>query len=222
MVEFKYINHSCFILATDKDAIIFDPYLDGNPRGIKPSDIKVSHVLVTHNHGDHLGSAYEIAKNNKATFISTAEVAHAAAEAGVNAYPMHIGGVLPFPFGKVRVTQAFHGSGIAGGHACGFVVDFYGTTVYFAGDTGIFGDMSLLGQLEKLDYAILPIGNTFTMGPEDARLAVKLLGVKKVIPVHYNTWPKIAQDPKKFKAAVEKDGVAQVFIVAPGESLTLA
>ena len=102
------------------------------------------------------------------------------------------------------------------------IVDFYGTTVYFAGDTGIFGDMSLLGQLEKLDYAILPIGNTFTMGPEDARLAVKLLGVKKVIPVHYNTWPKIAQDPKKFKAAVEKDGVAQVFIVAPGESLTLA
>ena len=221
MVQFKYIHHSCFMLTTEKDAIIFDPYLDGNPTGVKAEDIKVSHVLVTHNHGDHLGSAYAIAKNNNATFISTAEVANAAAQAGVKAFPMHLGGILPFPFGKVRVTPAFHGSGIAGGHACGFIVDFYGTTVYFAGDTCIFGDMSLLAKLEKIDYAVLPIGNTFTMGPEDARLAVQLLGVKKVIPVHYNTWPKIAQDPQAFKAAVEKDGVAKVFVVAPGESLTL-
>ena len=221
MVTFKYIHHACFILENGQDAIIFDPFLDGNPGNIKPQDIKVSHVFVSHNHGDHLGSAYEIAKNNNATFVSTAEVSGAATAAGVKAISMHLGGTKKLPFGKIRITPAFHGSGIAGGHACGFIVDFYGSHIYFAGDTCVFGDMALLPKLEKIDYAILPIGDNFTMGPEDAKMAVELLGVKKVIPVHYNTWPIIAQDPQKFKKAVEDAGLAQVFVVAPGESLEL-
>lgn len=221
MVTFKFIHHSCFILEDGTDAIIFDPYLDDNPTGVKAGDIHVSHVLVTHNHGDHLGSGYEIAKNNNATFIATAEVAGAAAARGCKTHSMHIGGTHPFPFGKVRVTPAFHGSGIAGGHACGFIVDFHGVTVYFAGDTGVFSDMSLLSKLEHIDYAILPIGDNFTMGPKDAELAVELLSVKKIIPVHYNTWPLIAQDPYKFKKEVEAKGKAQVFVVEPGKSLEL-
>ena len=221
MVAFKYIHHSCFLLEADDDAIIFDPFFDGNPTGAKPEDIKVSHVLVSHNHGDHIGAAHSIAKSNKATLISTAEISNAAIAAGVNAHAMHIGGTHRFPFGQVRLTPAFHGSGIPGGLACGFIVNFYGITIYYAGDTGIFGDMQLLGQLEKIDYALLPIGDNYTMGPKDARLAVKLLGAKKVIPLHYNTWPVIAQDPEAFKAAVEEDGQAQVFVVEPGESLEL-
>ncbi len=221
MVTFKFIHHACFMLENDNDAIIFDPFLDGNPTGVKAADIHVSHVLVTHNHGDHLGAAYEIAKDNNAIFISTAEVAGAAAAAGCKTHAMHLGGTHPFSFGKVRITPAFHGSGIAGGHACGFIVNFYGTTVYFAGDTCVFSDMSLLSKQEPIDYAVLPIGDNFTMGPEDAKLAVDLLGVKKIIPVHYNTWPLIAQDPMKFKEEVEAQGKSQVFVVDPGESLEL-
>lgn len=221
MVDFKYINHACFMLETEDDAIIFDPFLEGNELGLKPEDIKVSYVFVSHYHYDHLGDAFAICKQNDATLISTAEICHAAEQEGVKAFAMHIGGTHMFPFGKVRITLAFHGSGIPGGHACGFIVDFHGTTVYYAGDTGLFGDMKLLGQLEKIDYAVLPIGNTYTMGPEDAKIAVELLGVTKVIPVHYNTWPVIAQDPELFKDNVEAAGKATVFVVDPGEELAL-
>ena len=221
MVNFKFIHHACFILEDDTDAIIFDPFLDENPANVQASDIKVSHVLVTHAHRDHLGSSYEIAKNNNALFISTAEVASAAAEAGCNVHPMHLGGTYNYAFGKVRIAPAFHGSGIAGGHACGFIVNFHGTTIYYSGDTCLFSDMKLLGQLEKIDYAILPIGDNFTMGPSDAAMAVDFLGVKKVIPIHYNTWPIIAQDPERFKQEVEAKGNAKVFIVKPGSSLEL-
>ena len=221
MVNFKYIHHSCFMLEADKDSIIFDPFLDGNPEGLTAKDIKTNYVLVSHAHGDHLGDAYAISKNNGALVISTAEIATEASNNGCKSHSLHIGGTHAFAFGKVRITQAFHGSGILGGHACGFIVDFHGTTVYFAGDTGIFGDMKLLGELEKIDYAILPIGDNFTMGPSDAARAVELLGVKKVIPVHYNTWPIIKQDPNEFKNLVESKGKTKVFVVAPGESLEL-
>lgn len=134
---------------------------------------------------------------------------------------MHLGGTHNFDFGLVRITLAFHGSGIPGGHACGFIVKLPNKTIYFAGDTALFGDMQLLGQLEKIDYALLPIGDNFTMGPVDATLACKLLNASNVIPIHYNTWPIIAQDPLKFKQAVEQQGYAQVIILNPGETLTL-
>jgi len=221
LVKFNYIHHACFLLETDNDAIIFDPFLEGNPKNVQVKDIKVSHVLVTHAHGDHLGSAYAIVRNNNALFISTAEVANAAAEAGCETHSMHLGGTYEYGFGKVRITPAFHGSGVAGGHACGFIVNFHGTTIYYSGDTCLFSDMKLLGELEKIDYAILPIGDNFTMGPSDAAKAVEFLGVQKVIPIHYNTWPVIAQDPEKFKQAVEAKGKAKVFIVKPGTSLDL-
>ncbi|HIU64568.1 MAG TPA: metal-dependent hydrolase [Candidatus Avacidaminococcus intestinavium] len=221
MVKFRYIHHACFILETETDAIIFDPFLDGNPAGITADDIKVSHVLVSHAHADHIGDAAAIAKHNKALLISTAEIAGWAESNDIKAHAMHLGGTHLFPFGKVRVTPAFHGSGIAGGHACGFIVDFYGTTIYFAGDTALFSDMRLLSELENIDYAVLPIGDNFTMGPSDALMAIKLLGVKKVIPIHYNTWPIIAQDPLKFKELAEESTNAKVFIVKPATSLEL-
>jgi len=134
---------------------------------------------------------------------------------------MHIGGKHTFDFGYVRITPAFHGSGIAGGHAAGFIVKFGETTIYYSGDTGIFGDMALLGRLEKIDLAILPIGDNFTMGIDDAVEAVKLLQPKKVIPVHYNTWPLIKQSPSEFKEKVQSTTAIPVLIVAPGESATI-
>lgn len=221
MTKFRFIHHACFLLENEEDAIIFDPFLAGNPQGIKAEELKVSHVLVSHAHDDHIADAFPIAKKNNALLISTAEIAGKASAEGGNTHAMHLGGTHLFPFGKVRLTPAFHGSGIPGGHACGFIVDFYGTSVYFAGDTALFSDMQLLGELEKIDYAILPIGDNFTMGPSDAVRAIKFLGVKKVIPVHYNTWPVIAQDPVAFKAKAEAETNAEVFIVNPGETLTL-
>ena len=223
---FKYINHACFMLCHEGHNIIFDPYLEGCPK-FKPGDtealkgLNVEYILISHAHFDHIGSAFEIAKACNATVISTAEVCGLAGEAGVNAHGMHLGGTHKFDFGHVRLTPAFHGSGVAGGHACGFIVDFYGTKLYFAGDTALYSDMQLLQRLDPFDYAVLPIGDNFTMGPADAAIAAEFLKAKYVIPIHYNTWPLIAQDPEAYKAKVEADGSAKVLIVKPGESIEL-
>lgn len=219
--KFHYINHACFMIEKNNSAIIFDPFLDGNPKGLQANDIKVDYIFISHGHFDHLGSAFEIAKNCDATIISTAEICGLAEAAGCKAHAMHLGGTFMFPFGKVRVAMAFHGSGVPGGHACGFVVDFYGTKVYFAGDTALYSDMQLLPQLDAFDYAVLPIGGNFTMDPKDAAIAAKFLQAKYVIPVHYNTWPPIAQDVDAYKADVEATTSSKVLIVKPGETIEL-
>ena len=218
---FHYIQHSCFTVTKNGVTLLFDPFIDGNPEGLGVNDIKADYIFVSHAHGDHLGSALEIAKACDATIISTNEIGVMASGEGCKAEGMHIGGTHQFPFGKVRITLAFHGSGIAGGHACGFVVDLFGTKFYFAGDTGIFMDMQLLQRLDAFDYAILPIGDYYTMGPADAAIAAELLKAKYVIPVHYNTWPPIAQDPEAFKAKVEATTPSKVLIVKPGSSIEL-
>lgn len=219
--KFHYINHACFMVEKNNSAIIFDPFLDGNPEGLTVDDIKVDYIFVTHGHFDHLGSAFDIAKKCDATIISTAEICGLAGEAGCKAHGMHLGGTFQFPFGKVRVTPAFHGSGVPGGHACGFVVDFYGTQLYFAGDTALYSDMQLLPKLDPFNYAILPIGGNFTMDPKDAAIAAEFLQAKYVIPVHYNTWPPITQDVDAYKADVEARTDSKVLIVKPGESIEM-
>ena len=223
MITFNYYGHSAFLLSyNEKPILLFDPFLNDNPwKKAKAEDINCEYILVTHAHGDHLGDAIEISKRTGATIISTAEVANHCTENGAHARAMHIGGKIEFPFGWVRVTQAFHGAGISGGHACGFIVNFHGKVLYYAGDTGIFGDMKLLGEIEAIDWALLPIGNNFTMGPEDAGLAAKLLNAKNVIPLHYKTWPIIDQDPEKFKSDVEKKYQISVKVVLPGNQIQL-
>ena len=195
---FKYINHACFMLSHEGHNIIFDPYLEscpefnpydteasGNTEALKK--LNVEYILVSHAHFDHIGSAFDIAKACDATIISTAEVAGLAGENGCKAHGMHLGGTHKFDFGHVRIVPAFHGSGVPGGHACGFIVDFYGTKLYFAGDTALFGDMQLLQRLDPFDYAVLPIGDNFTMGPADAAIAAEFLKAKYVSP--YITTP---------------------------------
>ena len=216
---FKFINHACFTVTKNGKTLICDPYLDGNPEGLTVDDLKVDYIFISHAHFDHLGSAYELAKRWNAQIITTAEIAGQAGENGCNAHGMHLGGTAKFPFGKVRITLAFHGSGIAGGHACGFVIDFYGTTFYFAGDTALFGDMGMLQDLDPFQYAIIPIGGNFTMDPHDAAIAAKLLRAPYVIPIHYNTWPPIAQDVNAFKANVEATTSSKVLVVNPGDTL---
>lgn len=224
MTTLRFLGHSCFQLYNDNDSLIFDPFLKDNPFQIAQfSDISCNYILVSHGHFDHLGDAIAIAKNTGATIVSTAEIANLVKGEGCNAHTMHLGGKKAFDFGYVRVTLAFHGSGVPGGHACGFVVNFHGTTVYFAGDTGLFSDMALLGRLESIDYALLPIGDNFTMGPGDAIEAADMLKAKTVIPMHYDTWPLIAQSPEAYKEAVEARVIGtKVQILAPGQELVIS
>lgn len=222
MINLRFFGHSCFLLKSGADAILFDPFLKDNPfKIIDPDEIQCNYILVSHGHFDHLGDAVAIAKRTGATVISTAEIAGLCGGHGCNNHAMHVGGKHNFDFGFVRLTLAFHGAGVPGGHACGFIVNFHGKTVYFAGDTGLFSDMALLGRLEKIDYALLPIGDNFTMGPSDAAEAVGLLKPKTVIPMHYNTWPLIAQSPDDFKQAVEQRFSIPVTIMNPGDELEL-
>ncbi len=170
---------------------------------------------------DHLGDTFKIAKAQDPMVISTFELATLCESRKIRAHAMHLGGKHKFDFGYVRVTPAFHGSGIPGGHACGFIVNFNSHIIYHSGDTSLFGDMKLLGELENIRLALLPIGDNFTMGISDAVRAVKMIKPEVVIPMHYNTWPIIECDPKEFKDDVEKQTGTKCVILAPGESYSL-
>jgi len=199
-MKITYHGHSCFIIEADKHRIIIDPFLSGNPAAkIKPKDVKVEAVLVSHGHSDHLGDAVEISKNNNATIIAPFELVNYCTARGAMGHAMHIGGSHEFPFGRVKLTIAHHGSTTdtgATGNPCGFIVAMEGKTIYHAGDTGLFSDMKLIGEINRIDVALLPIGDNFTMGVEDAIKAVEFLRPKMVIPMHYNTFDVIKQDPQ--------------------------
>ena len=224
MTKLLYLGHSCFVLSNGGDSVIFDPYINGNPGAGEhtPLSLKVNYVLVSHAHGDHLGDAVEICRHNNAVLVSTFEVGNLCRSQGVSRiHTGHIGGRANFPFGYLRFTPALHGAGVAGGLACGFYLNFHQTGIYFAGDTGLFSDMALLAKLENIDYALLPIGDNYTMGPSDAVLAVEMLRPRVVIPMHYNTNELIIQDPHLFKDDVEAKGLSRVEVMEPGQELEL-
>lgn len=205
MVKVTWLGHACFTLDDGTHRIIIDPFLTGNPVAkTNPEEVRVDAVLVTHGHSDHLGDAVAIAKQCDAPIIAPFELAKYCEKQGAKIHPMHIGGSHGFAFGKVKLTIAHHGSAFVGeeaeytGNPCGFLVTMAGKTIYHAGDTGIFSDMKLIGELTPIDLALLPIGDNFTMGPEDARIAAGFLKTKQVIPMHYNTFELIAQDGDAF------------------------
>ncbi len=224
MVTFTYYGHSCFLLDDGKYKLLADPFLTGNPAAAVTADkVEADFILVSHAHSDHIGDTGAIAARTGAEVIGTPEVL-APLQHQVDAMKLHgmnLGGSAMMPFGKVRLTLAQHSAGVAGGVACGFVVYFGGRVLYFAGDTALFSDMQLIGRKDPIDYAILPIGDYYTMGLEDAALAAQWLGAHHVIPVHYDTWPVIAQDVKKYKELTEAMSKAEVHIVTPGQSLEL-
>ena len=225
MPEVKFLGHSCVTIIDGKHKLIIDPFLSDNPAApVKADDIDANYILLTHGHGDHVGDAIAIAKKNKATIIANFELANLCAGEGAEIHPMHIGGAYQFDFGRVKLTIAHHGGGYGPdasrytGPPCGFLVTIGGATIYHPGDTGLFLDMKLIGEMNRIDLAFLPIGDNFTMGVEDAVKAVEFLQPGKVVPIHYDTWDIIAEDPKNF---AEKVTGSEVVILKPGEGLKL-
>jgi L-ascorbate metabolism protein UlaG (beta-lactamase superfamily) len=216
MAKLTYFSHSAWKIETNGTTILIDPFLDDNPTSpVKSKDVKADFIIITHAHGDHVGDSIPIAKEHNATIISNFEIANWCGEQGVTAHPLHIGGGHDFSFGKVKLTQAFHGSsfpdGSYGGMPAGALIKLEGKTVYHSGDTCLFGDMKLIAEMNPIDVALIPIGDNFTMGLEDAVKAVEFLNPKQVIPMHYKTFDVINVDPNEFVAKVTALGVnAQV------------
>ena len=222
-MEISYHGHSVVKIMTDTHTILIDPFITGNGQtDLDAAKEKVDVILVTHGHNDHLGDTVDLAKRNNATVIATFELANYVESFGINVHAMGIGGSYDFEFGTVKFTQAFHSSSfttedgeiIYGGMPAGVLFTSEGKTIYHAGDTALFGDMKLIGERNNIDVAFLPIGDNFTMGPEDAAYAVQLLKPQIVVPVHYNTFPPIKQDPQIFKNLVE---TAEVQLLSAGD-----
>jgi L-ascorbate metabolism protein UlaG (beta-lactamase superfamily) len=225
-IKITWYSHSALGLDVGGYKILVDPYFTGNPAAAASAqEVTADYILVTHGHFDHVGDAAAIAKRTGAMVISNFEIAEWMEKQGVQkTHGQHIGGGHEFPFGYLKLTAALHGSGLPdgtnGGNPAGFLlVTKDGEKIYIAGDTGLFSDMKLIGQ-EGIDVAFIPIGDNYTMGPDDAYKAVELIMPKHVIPIHYNTWELIAQDAGKWAERVAKLGV-QVHVLKPGESLTL-
>lgn len=217
MAQLTYFSHSAWMIESGKYKILIDPFLNDNPTSpVKAKDVQADFIIVTHAHGDHIGDTIPIAKANNATVITNFEIANWCGEQGVNAHPMHIGGSREFPFGRVKLTQAFHGSsfpdGSYGGMPTGVLITVENKTIYHSGDTGLFGDMKLIGEMDPIDIALIPIGDNFTMGVPDAVKAVTFLNPRKVIPMHYQTFDVINTDPAEFVKQIKAKGFESQFL----------
>lgn len=225
-MKLKYFSHSAFQITTDDNKVILiDPFLDGNPTSPVRSDlVNADYIILTHGHGDHIGDAFKIAKRCNPLFIAVNELANYCITHGFRAHNMHIGGAYNFDFGRVKFTIAHHGSmthdNYYAGEPSGVILTFKDKCIYHTGDTGLFLDMKLIGELNKIDYMLLPIGDNFTMGIDDAVKAVEFVNPGIAIPMHYNTFPVIAADPYEFKKKVEKINKKSI-VLSFGEEISL-
>lgn len=210
-MKLTYLGHSAIMIEEGKFKGIIDPYISGNP--LVETNLNelwhITHIFVTHGHGDHLGDTVDIAQKTGALVITNHEISAYLSKFKLRTHSMHIGGRFNFDFGKVKMTSALHGSGISeggnmiyGGNPCGFVIEVGGKKIYHAGDTGLTMDMKLLED-ENIDIAFLPIGGNFTMDVDDAVKAANFIKAKKVVPIHYNTFGVIKADPFEFKNKIK-------------------
>ena len=211
-MKLRYLSHSAFYITADNgNKILIDPFLDDNPNApIKSEEVEADYIILTHAHGDHLGDSFKIAKRCNSLFICVNELANYCASKGFTAHNMHIGGEHNFGFGCVKFTIAHHGSQTPdknfGGEAAGILISADGKIIYHTGDTGIFYDMKLIGEMHKIDYMFLPIGGNFTMGIDDAVKAVEFVKPGVAVPIHYNTFTVIKADPFEFQKKTEAAG----------------
>lgn len=225
-MKLRYFSHSAFEITTNSGIkILIDPFLDDNPTSpVKSKDVSADYVILTHGHGDHIGDAFKIAKRTDPTFICVNELANYCISKGFKAHNMHIGGAHNFEFGRIKFTIAHHGSqtpdGTYSGEPSGVLITIEDITIYHTGDTALFLDMKLIGEMNKVNYMLLPIGDNFTMGIEDAVKAVEFVNPEFAIPIHYNTFPVIKADPNIFKKQVESVG-KKCIILNFGEELEL-
>jgi L-ascorbate metabolism protein UlaG (beta-lactamase superfamily) len=221
-INLTWYSHACFLIETNNINLLVDPFLTGNPLApISPDKVKADYIFVSHGHGDHVGDTVEIAKRTGATVISNPEICEWLNQKGVKkTHAMQLGGAYKFPWGKLKMTLAIHSSpmpdGTYGGNPCGFIFYINNKNIYHACDTGLFCDMALIGE-EKIDLALLPIGDNFTMGPDDAIRALHLIKPKKVIPIHYNTFDVIKQDPTLWAENVRQKTDVEPIFMSPGK-----
>lgn len=229
-MKLTYHGQSTVTIETNGHHLVIDPFFSGNEKATtNPDDVKADFILLTHAHADHMLDAERIAKATGATIIATHELATYLSFKGHNVHPMNLGGQFEFPFGKVKMTQAFHSSSIIDeekqtitymGMPAGFLLTIEGKEIYHAGDTALFGDLALYGAHHEIDLAFLPIGDNFTMGPDDALIAADMLQAKAVVPIHYDTFDLIKQDANAFCEKIEAQGQTG-HPLAIGESLEL-
>lgn len=221
--KYTYYGHGTHLIETGGHKLLIDPYFNDNPFSpIKADQAEADYIFVTHGHNDHIADAVSVAKRTKALVISNLEITNWLGNQGVKTHAQHIGGGFNHPFGYLKLAIAFHGSslpdGSYGGSPSGMLLTtLSGEKIYIAGDTAMFGGMKYIGD-EGIDLAVLPIGDNFTMGPDDALISVKLLKPKHVIPCHYNTWPLIEQDADAWAARVKKETQAEPHVLKPGET----
>ena len=215
MPTLTYLGHSAFLLEGGGTKMAIDPFLTGNPLAATQADeIEVEWIYLTHGHNDHFGDVLTIAKANNATIIAPFELATYCESKGSQIHPMHIGGAHEFPFGRLKLTIAHHGSAfieengtiVYCGNPSGGLITMDGKTLYHAGDTALFYDMKLIGEMNTIDLAALPIGDNFTMGIDDAVTATEYIKPGKVIPIHYNTFDVIKVNPSEFVEKVQAKG----------------
>ncbi|WP_274649782.1 metal-dependent hydrolase [Paenibacillus humicola] len=227
-MNITYHGHSCIQIETNGKSLIIDPFLSGNGLAVvKPEEIKTDAVLLTHAHTDHILDAEPIARGNDAPIVATFELANYMSWKGLKTIDINIGGTVDLGFAQVTMIQAFHSSGIMledqrivyGGMPGGFIVKTGGLTILHAGDTGLFGDMKLIGERHAIDVAFLPIGDRYTMGPEDALQAAEWFGAKLTVPVHYDTFPVIRQEADVFVRRLTEKGLKGQAL-KPGESVS--
>jgi len=225
MLKVTYYGHSAFRLSDGSQSLIIDPFLSNNPVSpVKAEEIKADYVVLTHAHGDHIGDALKIAQQNNATIIAVFELANYCASKGAKIHDMHIGGGYNFPFGRLKFTIAHHGSsnndGQYMGSPAGVVISMGGKNLYHCGDTGLFYDMKLIGEMTPIDIMLVPIGDNYTMGIDDAVKAVELTNPKIAIPMHYNTFDVIKADPSIFGKKLTDIGKNSI-IMSYGETIEI-